>query len=151
VRVIAVSSLAYLQPTGGLNWADLQHLQGNFPASGVYCEAKLANQLFNIELDRRLGGKGIVSQALVPGIVHTNFASHGDENMQSYCNAAPGLTPEEVAKTLVWMATAPETGAPGGRMFYDMQEQPVEPHGKDLAAAEKLWAESEKTLASLGY
>jgi NAD(P)-dependent dehydrogenase (short-subunit alcohol dehydrogenase family) len=151
VRVLAVSSLAYLQPTGGLNWNDLQHLEGTFPASGVYCEAKLANQLFNLELDRRVSGRGIVSQALVPGVVHTNFANHGDENMQSYLKEAPGLTPEEVAKTLVWMATAAETGAPGGRMFYDMQEQPVEPHGKDVAAAERLWAESEKTLAGMGY
>jgi NAD(P)-dependent dehydrogenase (short-subunit alcohol dehydrogenase family) len=151
VRIIAVSSLAYLQPTRGLNWDDLQHLSGDFPASGVYCEAKLANQLFNVELDRRLRAKGIVSQALVPGVVHTNFANHGDENMQSYLKDAPGLTPEDVARTLVWMATAPETGAPGGRMFYDMQEQPVEPHGKDAAAAERLWTESEKTLAAMGY
>lgn len=151
VRVIAVSSLAYLQPTGGLNWDDLQHLDGAFPASGVYCEAKLANQLFNLELDRRVSGKGLVSQALVPGVVHTNFANHGDENMQGYLKAAEGLTPEVVAKTLIWMATAPETGAPGGRMFYDMQEQPVEPHGKDQAAAERLWMESEKLLAKLGY
>jgi NAD(P)-dependent dehydrogenase (short-subunit alcohol dehydrogenase family) len=111
VRVLAVSSLAYLQPTGGLNWNDLQHLEGAFPASGVYCEAKLANQLFNLELDRRVSGRGIVSQALVPGVVHTNFANHGDENMQSYLKEAPGLTPEAVAKTLVWMATAAETGA----------------------------------------
>jgi NAD(P)-dependent dehydrogenase (short-subunit alcohol dehydrogenase family) len=151
VRVLAVSSLAYLQPTGGLNWTDLQHLEGAFPASGVYCEAKLANQLFNLELDRRVSGRGIVSQALVPGVVHTNFANHGDENMQSYLKEAAGLTPEEVAKTLVWMATSPETGAPGGRMFYDMKEQPVEPHGRDLAAAERLWEESEKTLAGMGY
>jgi NAD(P)-dependent dehydrogenase (short-subunit alcohol dehydrogenase family) len=151
VRVIAVSSLAYLQPQGGLNWGDIQHINGDFPASGVYCEAKLANQLYNIELERRVSGKGIVSQALVPGIVHTNFSSHGDENMQSYCDAAPGLTPAEVAKTLVWMATAPETGAPGGRMFYEMQEQPVVPHGKDQAAAERLWQETETTLAGMGY
>jgi len=151
VRVIAVSSLAYLQPTGGLNWDDLQHLEGDFAASAVYCEAKLANQLYSLELDRRVRGKGIVSQALVPGVVHTNFASHGDQNMQGYLKDAPGLTPKDVAKTLVWMATAPETGAPGGRMFYDMQEQPVEPHGKDQAAGERLWNESEILLASMGY
>jgi NAD(P)-dependent dehydrogenase (short-subunit alcohol dehydrogenase family) len=151
VRVIAVSSLAYLQPVGGLNWDDLQHLQGDFAPSGVYCEAKLANQLFNVELDRRVSERGIVSQALVPGVVLTNFASHGDEQMQSYLKDAPGLTPADVAKTLVWMATAPETGAPGGRMFYDMQEQPVQPHGKDTAAAERLWTETEKVLARMGY
>jgi hypothetical protein len=84
-------------------------------------------------------------------VVLTNFASHGDENMQSYLKDAPGLTPEDVARTLVWMATGSETGAPGGRMFYDMQEQPVEPHGKDVAAGEKLWAETEKVLAAHGY
>jgi NAD(P)-dependent dehydrogenase (short-subunit alcohol dehydrogenase family) len=151
VRVLAVSSLAYLQPTGGLNWADLQHLHGDFHPSAVYCEAKLANQLFNLSLDRRVRGKGIVSQALVPGVVHTNFATHGDQQMQSFLKDAEGLTPVEVARTLVWMATAPETGAPGGRMFYAMQEQPVEPHGKDEAAAERLWSESEKTLAAMGY
>jgi NAD(P)-dependent dehydrogenase (short-subunit alcohol dehydrogenase family) len=151
VRVIAVSSQAYLQPVGGLNWGDIQHLEGDFAASSVYCEAKLANQLFNVELDRRVREKGIVSQALVPGVVHTNFASHGDQNMQGYLKDAEGLTPQQVAQTLVWMATADETGAPGGRMFYDMQEQPVQPHGKDVAAGERLWAETEKTLKGMGY
>jgi NAD(P)-dependent dehydrogenase (short-subunit alcohol dehydrogenase family) len=151
VRVIAVSSLAYLQPTGGLNWDDIQHLAGPFAASAVYCEAKLANQLFNLALDRRLRGKGIVSQALVPGVVHTNFATHGDAAMQGFLKDKPGLTPQEVAETLVWMATAAETGAPGGRMFYAMEEQPVQPHGRDEAAAERLWRESEALLAGMGY
>lgn len=150
VRVLAVSSLAYLQPQG-MNWDDLQRLEGEFQAAGAYCEAKLANQLFNVELNRRVSGKGIVSQALVPGPVKTNFANHGDETMQAYMKVADGLTPEEVAKTLVWMATAPETGKNGGRMFYDMHEVEVQPHGKDEAAAQRLWAESERLLASLGY
>ena len=71
--------------------------------------------------------------------------------MQSYCDAAPGLTPAEVAKTLVWMATAPETGLPGGRHFYEMQQLEIQPHGADDAAAARLWTESEKILAGLGY
>lgn len=150
VRVLAVSSLAYLQPQG-MNWDDLQRLEGEFHAAAAYCEAKLANQLFNVALSERVGAKGIVSQALVPGPVKTNFANHGDETMQAYMKTADGLTPEEVAKTLVWMATAPETGSEGGRMFYDMQEVPVQPHGKDKAAATRLWNESEILLASMGY
>lgn len=150
VRVLAVSSLAYLQPRS-MNWDDLQRLNGDFHAAGAYCEAKLANQLFNVELDHRLRAKGIVSQALVPGPVKTNFANHGDETMQAYMKTTDGLAPEDVAKTLVWMATAPETGAPGGRMFYDMQEHDVQAQGKDREAAERLWIESERILASLGY
>ena len=65
--------------------------------------------------------------------------------------AAQGLTPEEVAKTLVWMATAPETGLPGGRHFYEMTELAIEPHARDDAASARLWAESEKILATLGF
>ncbi|MEO6717617.1 MAG: SDR family NAD(P)-dependent oxidoreductase [Novosphingobium sp.] len=150
VRVIATSSLAY-QSTQGMNWDDLQHLAGDFPASGVYCEAKLANVLFSHELSKRVSGDGIAAQSLIPGVVHTNFSSHGDENMQGYLKEAPGKTPAEVAETLVWMATAPETGLPGARHFYDMQEQEIQPHAADDKASARLWAESEKLLAGLGY
>lgn len=150
VRILAVSSLAYLQ-SPSMNWDDLQNLEGDFQAAIAYCQAKLANQLFNIALNRRVSASGMVSQALVPGPVSTNFANHGDQTMQAYMKAAEGLTPEEVSRTLVWMATAPETGAGGGRMFYEMKEVPVQPHGKDEAAAERLWVESEKLLAALGY
>ncbi len=151
VRVIGTSSLAYLTAAGGMNWDDIQHLQGDFPASAVYCEAKLANVLFNHELSKRITSDGIAVQSLIPGVVHTNFASHGDENMQAYLKEAPGLTPEEVARTVVWMATAAETGLPGGRHFYDMKEQEIQPHAADNEASARLWAESEKILASLGY
>ncbi|MEJ5976293.1 SDR family NAD(P)-dependent oxidoreductase [Novosphingobium sp. PS1R-30] len=150
-RVLAVSSMAYLQPQQGLNWDDLQRLQGEFQAGAAYCEVKLANQLFNVELSRRVADRGIVSQALVPGPVATNFFKHGDENMQAYEKTVQALTPEEVAETLVWMATAPETGKDGGRMFYQMAEHAVQPHGKDPAAARRLWDESEILLASMGY
>lgn len=150
VRVLAVSSQAYLVRQS-MNWDDLQRLAGEFETGPAYCEAKLANQLFNVELSRRVGAKGIVSQALVPGPVSTNFFKHGDETMQAYESQVQALSPADVAKTLVWMATAPETGVDGGRMFYEMQEVPVQPHGKDTAQAERLWNESEILLASMGY
>lgn len=151
VRVIATSSLAYLTAANGMNWNDIQHLEGDFPASAVYCEVKLANVLFSHELSKRITSDGIAVQSLIPGVVHTNFASHGDENMQSYLKDAAGLTPGEVARTVVWMATAPETGLPGGRHFYEMKEQDIQPHAADDAASARLWNESEKILASLGY
>ena len=49
------------------------------------------------------------------------------------------------------MATAPETGLPGGRAFYEMTELPIEPHGRDPEAATRLWQASEDILARLGY
>ncbi len=89
VRVLAVSSKAYLA-TQGMNWDDLQNLEGEFAAAGVYCQAKLANQLFSLELARRIAPLGMVSQALTPGPVATNFASHGDQTMQEYMKTAQG-------------------------------------------------------------
>jgi NAD(P)-dependent dehydrogenase (short-subunit alcohol dehydrogenase family) len=150
VRVLAVSSSAY-QHTSGMNWDDLQNLSGEFPSGAAYCQAKLANQLFNVALARRLDKQGIVSQALVPGPVATNFFNHGDEMMQGLGKSVEAISPDDVADTLVWMATAQETAAPGGRMFYAMAEVPVDEHGRDMDAAERLWAESERLVASLGY
>ena len=81
----------------------------------------------------------------------TNFASHGDADMQAYLKEAPGLTPAQVARTMVWLATAAETSAPTGRHFYDMAELPIAAVAADTATAQRLWAESEKILSSLGY
>ncbi len=150
VRVLGTSSRAYLNAPS-MNWDDLQHLTGEFSAAGVYCQVKLANALFSHELAKRVTADGIASHALIPGAVHTNFASHGDETMQSYMKVAEGLTPAEVAKTLVWMAIADETGLPGGRHFYEMAQLAIEPHAADDVASARLWAESEKILAGLGY
>ena len=150
VRVIAVSSIAYAWAEAGLNFGDIQHLEGPFVPGTVYREAKLANQLFNLALAKRLAGKGIVSQAMVPGVVHSNFSSHGDERLKNFIKGAEGVTPAEAAQSLVWIATSSETGAPGGRMFYEMEEKPVVPHGTDEAAAERLWTETEEILAKLG-
>lgn len=151
VRIIAVSSVVYANPANGLNFGDLQHLASPYRAGAVYCESKLANQLFNLALNKRLEGTGIVSQAMVPGVVHTNFSAQGDENLKKMVRESPGLTPVEAARSLVWLATSRETGAPGGRMFYEMEEKPVVPLGKDEAAAERLWIETEQILAGLGF
>lgn len=150
VRVLATSSLAY-HSAPPFDWNDLQHLEGDFPATPVYCQAKLMNALFSLELAGRLEGDGIAVHTLVPGVVLTNFASHGDAAMQAYLKDAAGMTPAEVAETAVWMATAPETAMPSGRHFYDMQEQPIAPAASDTASAQRLWAESERILAALGY
>ena len=150
VRVLATSSRAYMSARS-MNWDDLQNLAGPFQAAGVYCQAKLANSLFSHELAKRLAADGIAAHALIPGAVHTNFASHGDEAMQSHMKVAEGLTPAEVAETLVWMATDPAGGLPGGRHFYEMTQLEIMPHANDDTAAARLWTESESILAGLGF
>ncbi|MCX5042746.1 SDR family NAD(P)-dependent oxidoreductase [Aldersonia sp. NBC_00410] len=149
VRVIAVSSSAH-RASRGLRWDDLQSLR-NFHPSGAYCQAKLANLLFTRELAVRAAGDGVVALAMHPGAVASNFASHGDEQMQAHMAAIDTVPPEEPARTLVWLATDPEPGRAGGRYFHRMAVEEPAPQACDPDAAARLWTESEKLLAEVGY
>ncbi|MFS0849388.1 SDR family NAD(P)-dependent oxidoreductase [Novosphingobium panipatense] len=147
VRVIAVSSLAHEQ-CPSMNWDDLM-LTANFSAGHAYCQAKLANLLFTRELDRRVAASGIVAQAMHPGKVGSNFSSHGEATLQAYMASQDLLPPEEAARTIIWLATAPEGGRPGGRYFHDLTEVPAAPQALNDEAATRLWAESERILNQL--
>jgi len=147
-RVIAVSSSAH-RVIQGLDWDDLQSL-GDFHATPAYCRAKLANLLFTRELARRADPDGVIAQAMHPGVVASNFASHGDEAMRAHMAAADTVPPGEPAETLVWLATEPEGGRRGGRYFYRKAEETPAAAAQDDAAARRLWTESETLLAKLG-
>lgn len=144
VRVIAVSSAGHAA-CQGMRWYDL-NMDTAFDANAAYCQAKLANLLFARELDRRLRDRGMVSLAMHPGRVASNFASHADAKMQAWMAANDSIPPEQPARTVVWLATAVELGGMGGRYFHELaEEQPASQALDDLAAA-KLWSESERML-----
>lgn len=149
VRVIAVASSAHRQ-SQGFDFDDLQGLKSGH-AVASYCQAKLANILFTRELARRTEADGVIAQAMHPGVVDSNFASHGDENMQKHMAAAPTVTPDEPAETLVWLASEPEGGTRAGRYFYRKAEEEPSDAAQDDAAAARLWTESEQLLKQLGF
>ncbi|MBE1534211.1 SDR family NAD(P)-dependent oxidoreductase [Actinomadura algeriensis] len=149
VRVITVSSSAHRIGTG-LDWDDLQSLRG-FHTAVAYGRAKLAGILFTRELARRAASDGIVAQAMHPGRVATNFASHGDAAMREHMAAADTVPPGEPAETLVWLATDPEGGRGAGRYFHRREEETPAETALDERAAARLWTESERLLARLGH
>lgn len=146
VRIINTSSSAH-QSSPGLDWNDLQMVE-NFVPIKAYCNAKLANILFTRALAKRLEGTGIVVHAMHPGAVNTNFWSHADEGTRSYGKTIELITTEEGADTLVWLATAPEPGRSSGGYFHERKEIQPSAAARDDAAAERLWAESEKLVAA---
>jgi len=148
VRVIAVSSLAH-HLCKGLQWGDL-NLFDDFTTNAAYCQVKLANLLFTRELARRVADKGIVAQAMHPGRVESNFASHGDQGIQDYFAVNESDPPERPAQTLVWLATATEGGERPGRYFFDKAEAQAGPQALDDKAAARLWVESERMLEKIG-
>ena len=146
-RVIAVSSTAH-RMIDGIDFDDLQSL-GGFQPAFAYGRAKLANILFTRELARRAEPEGIVAQVMHPGLVASNFASHGDEGMQAYMASADTVSPDG-AETLTWLAAEPE-GERAAAGCYQKAEETPSAAAQDDAAAGKLWAESEALLAKLGF
>jgi NAD(P)-dependent dehydrogenase (short-subunit alcohol dehydrogenase family) len=146
-RIINVSSSAH-EHSPGLNWDDLQMLE-NFVPIVAYCNAKLANVLFTRALAKRLTGRGIVVHAMHPGAVSTNFVNHADPATQEWYRARDDLlSAEEGADTLVWLATATEPGDSSGEYYYQRKIAPASPAANDMHAAERLWLESEKLVAT---
>ena len=152
VRVIAVSSAGH-RMAQGFNWDDLQMLSnpGQFHATYAYCVAKLANIVFTRELAQRAADDGIVAHAMHPGVVASNFSSHGDADLQANMSSRDCDSPDIPAKTLVWMATAAVVGAEPGRYFHNLEEEEPSPQALDPEAARRLWTESEALLAGLGH
>lgn len=149
-RVINVSSSAH-EWCAGLDWNELQMVR-NFSSTPAYCQAKLVNLLFTRELAKRLAGENIVVHAMHPGLVDSNFGSHGDDAMQSYLRAKRdvAISPEVAADTLVWLATADEPGNTTGGYFFERGVIPTSPAAQDDSAAKRLWEESEKLVDAAG-
>lgn len=123
VRIIAVSSLGHAG-CPGMNWDDLNMFEA-FTPSAAYCQAKLANLLFTRELDRRIAPDGMVAQAMHPGKVDSNFLNHADESLLRHRAISDGyVLPEEPAKTLFWLATAPEAGRDGAAISTTFRKSP---------------------------
>ena len=146
-RIINVSSSAH-EACEGLDWDDLQMME-NFSSTPAYCRAKLANLLFTRELAKRLEADDIVVHAMHPGLVASNFSSHGDDAMQSYMSAKKdvAITPEEAADTLIWLASAEAPGAATGEYFHDRKVIAASDAATDDDAAARLWRASEQLVA----
>lgn len=148
VRVLAVSSSGH-EYCPGIDWNDLQQTR-QWESMKSYCLAKLCNVLFTRELAKRVQEDGIVANAMHPGVVASNFASHTSSQVQSYLATLPSVSPEAGADTLIWLATAPEAGRVTGGYFHDRAQVSPAPPARDDAAAARLWTESEALVARAG-
>ena len=148
-RVVAVSSTGH-EHCPAIKWDDLTFAE-DFVGGSAYCHAKLANILFARELARRARPDGVVSHAMHPGVVDSNFASHCDAPMQVYMESIKGRanTPEQAADTLVWLASADEPGRESGLYYYERRAIAPSPAALDDEAARRLWEVSEALVA--GY
>jgi NAD(P)-dependent dehydrogenase (short-subunit alcohol dehydrogenase family) len=140
-RIVVVSS--NMHPSGKLDFDDLA-MEKSW--SGSYPRSKLANMLFVRALAKRLAGTQVVVNALHPGVIATELA-------RDY--AAPirlmakwfFKSPEQGARTSLYLATAPEAADVSGRYFVNAKQKQPGAAARDDALAERLWTETERLIA----
>ena len=125
-----------------MNFDDLQEAR-EYSGWRAYQQSKLANLLFTFELARRLEGTGVTVNTLHPGFVRTNFFQEwgGWTGWVVRRSAALiALSPEQGARTSIYLATSPDVTDVTGRYF--VKEKPARPASQalDQAAAKRLTA-----------
>lgn len=144
-RVVVVSSKLYKR--GEIDFDDLNS-ERSYDGAAAYSRSKLANLLFTLELGRRLEDTGVTANALTPGIVRTNLGRHVHipllaKPLVSLASWALLRSPEEGARTSVYLACSPDVEGVQGKCFADCQEMKLLPKATDEDVAKKLWDISE--------
>jgi len=145
-RIVNTSSNAHR--AAHVDYQDLQSLR-RFRMFRNYCLSKLYNLLFTRELSRRLQDSGVTVNALHPGFVATRFgdATSSVTGFLFKFLKHFAITPEEGAKTLVYLASSPDVQKISGEYFFKCKATTPTRDALDDAAAKWLWTESER-LAS---
>ena len=109
----------------------------------AYGQSKLANVLFTRELARRLAGSGVTANAVHPGTINTGFGKNNGGMMGLVMRVIGPLllkSPEEGAKTLVYLASSPEVDGVTGEYFTDCNSVAPSVAAQDDDSAKRLWA-----------
>ena len=157
-RVVALSSSGHkLSP---IRWDDVMFERDHYDKWKAYGQAKTANCLFAVELDRRAQGDDVRAFAVHPGGIMTPLQRHlkREEMIASGWMDEAGKVnaifknAEQGASTSVWAATSPALAGMGGVYCEDCDiatsaalDKPkarrgVHAHAIDHEAARRLWA-----------
>jgi NAD(P)-dependent dehydrogenase (short-subunit alcohol dehydrogenase family) len=160
-RVVSVSSRGHhLSP---VDFADPNFERRPYQKWLSYGQAKTANVLFAVGLERRLGSQGVHANAVHPGAIMTELGRHLEpEDIQFLQSRAPAgstlqfKSVEAGAATAVFAGTAPELEGRGGLYLEDchvagINDAPnaldgVKSYALDAQNAERLWDLSERLV-----
>jgi NAD(P)-dependent dehydrogenase (short-subunit alcohol dehydrogenase family) len=144
-RVVTVSSGSHYGAR--MHWEDLP-LRRFYFGWTAYGQSKLANVLFTLELNRRLGAQSAVQAfAADPGLVNTGIGTKGTPRFLGWAWkqwSAHGLSPEATAKGIVRVLLEPDVSRADG--IYWKHGKPVAPNpaALDEGFARRLWDISER-------
>ena len=125
---------------------DNLELERGYNPGRAYGRSKLANLYFTYELSRRLKGTGVTVNAMHPGFVRTNMAANNGWLVRFFLPLVHlnSLTPEEGARTVVYLASSPDVESITGKYFVRERDVASDPVSYDETIAKRLWDVSEE-------
>jgi NAD(P)-dependent dehydrogenase (short-subunit alcohol dehydrogenase family) len=155
-RVVSVSSRAH--HFSGIRWDDV-HWRTGYDKWQAYGQAKTANVLFAVHLDKLGTDRGVRAFALHPGGILTPLQRHLPkaemvergwiDEQGNVLNPSGFKSPEQGAATQVWAATSPQLAGMGGVYLEDCdiaepavdgdESGGVKAWATDREQAERLW------------
>ena len=140
-RIVSTASGAHEGEV--LDLDDLQSERG-YSARKAYSRSKLCNILFTRELARRLKNTGVTANCLHPGFVATRFGDQSGGMISNFVRLAKffAISPEEGAKTIVYLASSSEVAGVTGQYFYKYRAIQPSLAARDDRAALLLWERS---------
>jgi len=93
---------------------------------------------------------GVTVNAMNPGLVATSIgqsASGISAKLKGIVDRVAGMTPEEGAQTIIYLATSPEVIGVSGKYFVKEKSVPSSKPSYDLTFGRRLWEISERLTA----
>ena len=143
-RIINVSSS--LHKMGKLDFQDIPFEKG-YTRSKAYQRTKLANIAFTYELARRLSNQHVTVNAMNPGLVATNVGNAAGgftARIKDVVDKIGGISPEEGARTIIYLASSPEVTGVSGKYFVKEKSIPSSKISYDLEFCRRLWEISQR-------
>lgn len=159
-RIVNLSSAGHR--SSDIDWDDPNYERRPYDKFESYGQAKTANILFTVELERRLAPIGVHAYAVHPGMIVTELARYMSRDdlreLRSRIETsatASGVAPPayksvpQGAATTVWACTAGELAGRGGLYLADCAPSAnVAPWAIDPDAARRLWTLSESLTST---
>ncbi len=139
-RIITVSSGSH--HNSRLDWNDVQ-LRRHYQPLRAYQQSKLANVLFTVELNRKLGtASNVRAFAADPGLVNTEIGLKSNSFIARWIwniRRRGGVPAEQSARGIIKLATEPSID--DSHEIYWKNGKPVkaDPYALDLKSAGRLW------------
>ena len=167
-RIVNLSSGGHV--ISDVHWDDPNFARHDYEKWTAYGQSKTANVLFTVELERRLGARGVHAYAVHPGMIMTDLGRHltaddvaalqamakrpsrgenagGGGGRGSGSGLPPFKSVPEGAATTVWAATSPDLEARGGTYLEDCAVSSGHAAwALDAQAARRLWELSEELV-----